>query len=152
VTDPWVIKQRLIATADPMPGYFDKVFAGMLNVRLALADTGYGVLVRQTRDINGAILAESRERVTVDSGQIVVTPRSGSNKTIPALALRRVHRNGSGYRIVYVEDDELKIIDGASFPSSGASQFQATTPEGLTRTFDFTLYVDYIAAAASLES
>ena len=153
VTDPWVIKQRLIATADPQPGLAGKVFAGRINFKRALADTGFGVLVRQTKDAQGNVVSETRERIAVDSGDIVVTPAVGNNKTIPATALRRVHVYGDGYRIVYVEDDQIKILEGASFPNGPASKFRATSSvDGITRTLDLIDYVDYIAAAASLES
>ena len=151
VTDPWVIKQRLLATADPQPGLAGKVFAGRINIKRALADTGFGVLVKQTKNAQGVVVTETRERITVDSGDIVVTPAIGANKTIPATVLRRVHVYGDGYRIVYVEDDLIKILEGASFPNSAASQFRATSANGVTQTFDLINYVDYIAAAASLE-
>jgi subtilisin family serine protease len=147
VTDPWVIKQRLLATADPQPGLAGKVFAGRINVKRALADTGFGVLVKQTKDAQGRVISETRERITVDSGDVVVTPASGSNNTIPATALRRVHVYGEGYRLVYVEDDQIKILEGASFPNAAASQFRATAANGVTQTFDLINYVDYIAAA-----
>ena len=153
VTDPWVIKQRLIATADPQLGLRGKVFGGRINFKRALADTGFGVLVRQTKDAQGNVVSETRERITVDSGQIVVTPPIGNDKTIPATAVRRVHVYGDGYRIVYVEDEQIKILEGASFPNSAASQFRATSSvDGSTKTFDLIDYVDYIAAAAPLES
>ena len=153
VTDPWVIKQRLIATADPQPGLRGKVFGGRINFKRALADTGFGVLVRQTKDAQGNVVSETRERITVDSGQIVVTPPVGNDKTIPATAVRRVHVYGDGYRIVYVEDEQIKILEGASFPNSAASQFRATSSvDGSTKTFDLIDYVDYVAAAAPLES
>ena len=61
------------------------------------------------------------------AGDIVVTPAVGNNKTIPATALRRVHVYGDGYRIVYVDDDQIKILEGASFPNGLASQFRATS-------------------------
>jgi hypothetical protein len=151
VTDPWVIKQRLLATADPQPGLAGKVFAGRINVKRALADTGFGVLVRQTKNAQGAVVSETRERITVDSGDIVVSPAVGNNRTIPATSLRRVHVYGAGYRIVYVEDEQIKILEGVSFRNAAASQFRATSDTGVTQIFDLTNYVDYIAAAASLE-
>jgi subtilisin family serine protease len=152
VIDPWVIKQRLIATADPQPGLAGKVFAGRINFKRALTDTGFGVLVRQTKNAQGTVVSETRERITVDSGDIVVTPVVGNNKTIPATALRRVHVYGNGYRIVYVEDEQIKILEGASFPSSAASKFRAQSADGSTRTFDLIDYVDYIAMAPLPES
>ena len=153
VTDPWVIKQRLIATADPQPGLAGKVFAGRINFKRALADTGFDVLVRQTKDAQGNVVSETRERITVDSGQIVVTPAVGNDKTIAATALRRVHVYGDGYRIVYVEDEQIKILEGVGFPNAAASKFRATSAvDGVTGTFDLLDYVDYIAAAALLES
>ncbi len=60
LTDPWVIKQRLIATADPQPGLAGRVFAGRINIKRALADTGFGVLVRQTKDVQGKVVSETR--------------------------------------------------------------------------------------------
>jgi hypothetical protein len=150
LTDPWVIKQRLIATADPQPGLRGRVFAGRLNIKRALADTGFGVLVKQTKDAQGKVASETRERITVDGGQIVVSPPVGNDKTIPATALRRFHVYGDGYRIVYVEDEQIKILEGVSIPSSKFRATSATT--GVTGTFDLIDYVDYIAAAASLES
>jgi hypothetical protein len=111
------------------------------------------VLVRQTKDAQGNVVSETRERIAVDSGDIVVTPAVGNNKTIPATSLRRVHVYGDGYRIVYVEDEQIKILEGASFPNGPASMFRATSSvDGITRTLDLIDYVDYIAAAAPLES
>jgi subtilisin family serine protease len=96
VTDPWLIKQRIIATADLKDNLRQKVQgAGLLNMGRAVTEPLRSVLVKNDVET----IAE------VESGNITIKWPRGS-RTIPLVAVRRLTRSrtGQSYRIVFLDD------------------------------------------------
>ena len=146
-TDPWVIKQRLIASADPMPRAAGKVAGGLLNVKRALSDVATGVLSRPGADEGDP--PETRP-ITVDADDWITVRRlNGDTGRIVVRKLLRFHREPTGQlHFVYVNDEgELQTLAGATFPNSNenAGRFRATTDTGASVVFDLVDWDDYLA-------
>jgi subtilisin family serine protease len=124
VTDPWLIKQRIIATADVLPGLAGKVLGGRLNVARAVSLPNVGILVaggnrRLVRPLPGAT-------ITVRDGW------GGPNRAINVERIRRLERRSGAYRVVFLDDnDDLKIMADAQFPNAGSSRFRYALVEEL---------------------
>ena len=107
VMDPWLIKQRIIATADPKNGLHDRlVGAGLLNVRRALAWPRNAVIVPNS----------GPERVVdIEDGEIQLRWFQGAYaRVLPLRSIRRLTRSGTGFwRVVFFDDltDELVVKD-----------------------------------------
>ena len=146
VTEPAAIKERLISTADPQPGLAGKLFGGRLNIRRALSSLDFGVLSRQVRNDDNTVRTET-ERITIDAGQITIRDAAGADRTIPVRKLRRVHKYGSGYRIIYVDDQNAlqPPVEGASFQTDKAAQFGATNENGDPIVVNLTEWADFVA-------
>lgn len=142
--EPWTIKQRLIATADPQTGLAGRVVSGRLNVRRALSDLGLGVLTRQVRGPDNTSKTEV-ERIVIDAGQITVRQADGEDRIIAVRKLRRVHQYGHGYRIVYVDRDTLDVLEGASFTTEQNAQFEATREGGGMIMVNLLEWMDFVA-------
>ncbi len=147
-TDPWVIKQRLIATADPMPVERNRLFAGRLNIRRALGHLDRsGILSRPT----GAPL---EQEITVDPDDWITVQRApGVTFPIYVRNLLRFHRepNGDLY-FTYLDDQgELQSLVGATFPNVPATkkpqptEFRAIPARGPSDVFDLAEWDDYVA-------
>lgn len=104
VQDPWLIKQRIIATADQRDNLLHKVYgAGLLNVERAVTEPKHAVLGTSPRKI-----------VELEPGDITITwqTRSGGSRTLPLAYVRRLTRTlgGQSYRIVYYDDVTETLI------------------------------------------
>jgi subtilisin family serine protease len=112
VQDPWLIKQRIIATADERDNLLHKVYgAGLLNVRRAVTWPKYAVLG------TGA----TAKVVDLEPGDITIRWQAGAggSRTFPLSHVRRLSRNqgGQSYRIIYLDDitDVLVVQDEVNF-------------------------------------
>ncbi len=106
VTDPWLIKQRIIATADQKDNLIGKVFgAGLLNVQRAVTAPQHAVLTKGP--------ATRRVELQLDPQSNVITINwAGGSRTLPLANVRRLTKNitGQSYRIVYLDDVTNRLI------------------------------------------
>jgi hypothetical protein len=104
IADPWLIKQRIIATVDRKGALVEKVFSGgLLNVARAVTAPTKAVLRS-----SGTLV------VDVEPQPIEVRWDTGS-RTLPLANVRRLTRMDTGdYRIVYLDEvtDSLVIQEG----------------------------------------
>jgi hypothetical protein len=117
VTDPWLIKQRIIATADQKVNLLGKVFgAGLLNVERAVTAPQFAILTKGT----------ATKRVDLQLGpqsNAISISWAGGSRTLPLANVRRLTKNQTGgtYRIVYLDDVTNRLIvqteiDSGSWP------------------------------------
>jgi hypothetical protein len=103
VRDPWLIKQRIIATADEKNNLHDRlVGAGLLNVRRALAWPK-----------NAVIVPDSAPEKIVDIEDDVIELRwlTSYSRRLPFRNVRRLTRNGSGFwRAIFLDDVTGEIV------------------------------------------
>ena len=118
VTDPWLIKQRIIATADNRDNLIGKVYgAGLLNVERAIKEPKHGVLSYTEKDPNTLRDKVVERIVDMEPGNITISweTKSGGSRTLPLSAVRRLTRSpgGGSYRIIYLDDvtDSLVVQD-----------------------------------------
>lgn len=147
--DPWKIKQRLVATADPLTGAGKEIVGGRLNIGRALADIGYGVLTGFDEDEKKTVT----QRITLHQDTQITVRVRGSNLPIAVQDLRRVYRLKDGsYRIVYVtrdpdnpQSERLRLITSATFPTERADKFKALTDSGKEIPIGLLEWLDYVA-------
>lgn len=141
IVDPVQIKQRIIATADPIVSLSGRVLAGRLNVRRAILDPTRGVLSR-------AGAQNTTERLTLlpdHAPRITMRASSGPDRVFHLDQIKRLHKFGTGYRIVFITDDgDLKVISDLSFPTAASSQFRCQKEDGSIVTIDFQEWDDYV--------
>jgi subtilisin family serine protease len=143
--EPLSIKQRLIATADPEPGLAGKLVGGRLNVRRALMNLGFGVLTRSVPQPDNTTTTET-ERIVLEDGRITVRQPNGNDMPIQVRQLRRVHRYGNGYRIVYVDHrNQLDVLENVNFTTEQDAKFGATTEAGAVITVNLVEWADFVA-------
>ena len=143
--DPLSIKQRLIATSDPEPGFAGKLLGGRLNVRRALSNLGFGVLTRQIRQPDNTSKTET-ERIVLEDGRITVRQPDGNDLLLQVRQLRRVHQYGNAYRIVYVDHrNQLDVLPNVTFTTEQDAQFRATTEAGAVITVNLLEWADFVA-------
>ena len=115
IRDPWLIKQRVIATADQRDSLLHKVYgAGLLNVERAVTWPQFAVLGTAT-PAKVADLEPSTVTITWQTGK-------GGSRTLPLSHVRRLTRNTSGtYRIIYFDDvtEVLVVQDDVTLTFSG---------------------------------
>ena len=146
VTDPWLIKQRIIATADQKDNLLGKVFgAGLLNVARAVTAPQHAVLTR------GA--ATKRVELQLDPQSNVISINwAGGSRTLPLANVRRLTKNltGQSYRIVYLDDVTNRLIvqqeiDRGSWPFKHQNVDDATgSPTGGFVSDQLENYDDYV--------
>jgi subtilisin family serine protease len=142
VFEPWAIKQRIIATADPVSGLNGKVFAGRINVRQAIQDISDSIFIRKPRNGNpGQTL-----HADVDTAsRITVRFDDGSDKVIRLADVRRVQRQGNRYRVIYVDRDSIRI-DMVTFPTDLSSRISANAKDtGASIKINLIEWDDFIA-------
>lgn len=147
--NPWSIKQRLIATADPLPESREKIVGGRLNIKAALKDMSWGVLSRDVL-INNENRIEEQKITLTNETSITIRKRNGESQSISLKRLLRFHRNPDGrLRIIYIneEDTDILVLDGVTFPNDRpkAAQFVATADTQETKSFDLEEWNDYVA-------
>jgi hypothetical protein len=106
VKEPWLIKQRIIATSDQKVSLLGKVFAaGLLNVERAVTAPQNGVLTK------GAVTRRVDLQLDAQSNSISVSWPGGS-RTLPLANVRRLTKNqtGQSYRIIYLDDVTNRLI------------------------------------------
>jgi hypothetical protein len=106
VKEPWLIKQRIIATSDQKVSLLGKVFAaGLLNVERAVTAPQNGVLTK------GAATKRVDLQLDAQSNSISVSWPGGS-RTLPLANVRRLTKNqtGQSYRIIYLDDVTNRLI------------------------------------------
>lgn len=113
VTDPRLIKQRIIATTTVKGPYKDKVKGGLLNVDRAVSHVAEGVLVD----------ASGNEKVVqlVRGGKIYVTSGKGNFYIDLKNVLRLTQQKGGTYRIIFQDQydpSKLEVWDGVSFSTT----------------------------------
>jgi hypothetical protein len=136
IVQPASIKNRIIATADPMPNLRGKVLGGLLNVRRALSNPSAAVLRNSAgEELVAQILPGSR---------IVVRPPDDDDKTLSLTKVLRLHRYGAGYRVVYLDDNKLRVMEGATFPQERSSKFKYRDARGVQFEGDLVEWSDYV--------
>lgn len=138
------IKQRIIATADDKANLRDKVLGGLLNVELAV-----------TRPRKGQVVDDNGQRSFVEVRGVgdvrIVRPDEGTDQvdTIPVRNLLRVSRGTYGYRVVYVADNEVKVVYGAEPEGTWSLQYYEVNSLGIRvgqlKSMDLSTVQDYIA-------
>jgi hypothetical protein len=106
VTDPWLIKQRIIATADQKVNLLGKVFgAGLLNVERAVTAPQFAILTK------GATTKRVDLQLDPQTNAISISWAGGS-RTLPLANIRRLTKNQAGgtYRIIYLDDVTNRLI------------------------------------------
>ena len=121
VQRPSLIKQRILATADPVAGLNGFVKAGVLNLRRALSDPFLSVVT--TPD------GEQRAVVVVPGQQIEVVTSDGRRRPLPLDTVLRLHKHGTAglWRIVYAPveaPDRLEIEEDVDFADEAHSAFR----------------------------
>lgn len=128
IDNPVLIKQRIIATSDPVSGYEDRVFGGLLNVSLAVSNPKRGLLVDEHKNT---------KVIDVVPGQFLYIVWSSGSITLPLQNVLRLTRRGDGYRIVYQDPSEttqLRIQDDVSYEAKRPWKIQySVVSEGQTR-------------------
>lgn len=141
VTDPWLIKQRIIATADQRDNLIAKVFgAGLLNVERAVTAPLHAVLGSATPP----------KLATLQSDEISIK-WSGGSRTLPLANVRRLTKNttGQSYRIIYLDDvtDTLVVqdeVDPGPWPFKYQNVDAAGNPTGGIVDDQIENYNDYV--------
>jgi subtilisin family serine protease len=126
VTDPWLIKQRIIATADPKISLLGKVFgAGLLNVERAVTALQNAVLTK------GGVAKRVELDLSAPTNAISINWSTGS-RTLPLANVRRLTKNlnGQSYRIIYLDDVTDKLIVQEIDPGSWAVRYQIVGATG----------------------
>lgn len=142
VFDPWAIKQRIIATADPIPGLSGKVFAGRINVRRAIEDISDAVFIRKPR---GNDPGETLRADVDTASRITLRLDDGSDKPIRLADVRRVTRQADRFRVIYVDRDVIRLDVGV-FPTERSSHISANAKDtGAPITIDLIEWDDFIA-------
>jgi hypothetical protein len=93
VTNPVLIKQRLIATADRVPTLTRYIQGGLLNAERALAWPTKGVVTEGGNP--------PRPIGLQPSNSVTIPAQNGTSETVPASYIRRVTRVGAKVRVVY---------------------------------------------------
>jgi hypothetical protein len=162
VQRPSLIKQRILATADPVLGPAQYVEAGVLNVGRALRHP-FATVLRATRD------AEETPVVVIPGQEIVLVTRTGDRRPLSLDSVRRLHKHGRDglWRIAYATGkdlEELKIEEDLDFTDEANSIFrffplaEVTSPGPETRRYWVTRtdlvttgklvdYVDFVGPA-----
>ncbi len=121
VQRPSLIKQRILATADPVAGLEGLVKAGVLNVRRALSHPSLSVIT--TAD------GEPQPVVVVPGQYVELVTSAGLRLRLPLDTVMRLHKHGTAgrWRIVYapVDDlDGLRIEEEVDFTDEAHSTFR----------------------------
>ena len=121
VQRPSLIKQRILATADPVAGLAGFVKAGVLNVRRALSHPFLSVVT--------AADGEPQPVVVVPGQQIEVVTSAGRKRQLPLDTVMRLHKHGTAglWRIVYAPLDSLDglaIEEDVDFTDEAHSAFR----------------------------
>ncbi len=121
VQRPSLIKQRILATADPVAGLSGFVKAGVLNLRRALGDPFLSVVT--TPD------GEQRRVVVVPGQQIEVVTSDGRRRPLPLDTVMRLHKYGTSglWRIVYTPleaPERLEVEEDVDFADEAHSTFR----------------------------
>lgn len=143
VTDPWVIKQRIVATADPVPNLAGKVLGGLLNVRRAVWAPTVAVLTTDTGD---EMLAEIQPPSTIS-----VRWATGA-VSVHLKDVRRMTKTLGRYRIVYFDtaSNQLLIKDDVTWPPKKPWKFRYieldnnNTRVGTTTERDLAEFADFV--------
>jgi hypothetical protein len=147
VTDPWLIKQRIVATSDRNTNFKGKLTGGLLNVKRAVS--------YPTRAVTTAADGTESEIYILPGAQnISFSAAAAPTLTVPLRNIRRVISNGDGsFEIFYADPSNnklLRIVESARFPSDKASQFQykelgqALAPTGSVKKGNVADFVDYV--------
>jgi hypothetical protein len=145
VTLPWLIKQRIIATADPNDNLIGKVFGtGLLNVERALHEPSHAVLSTTS----------TTRVVDLEPGDLTITWQvaNGGSRTLPLAHVRRLTRSltGNSYRIVYYDEVmERLIVQNDIEPASWPIKYtlidpQTGKPTGTIVDDDLSNFRDYV--------
>jgi hypothetical protein len=121
VQRPSLIKQRILATADPVAGLAGRVKAGVLNVRRALSHPFVSVVTNPD--------GEKLPLVVVPGQEIEVATSTGQRRKLPLDSVRRLHKHGTAglWRIVYATGptlDTLEIEEDVDFTDEAHSGFR----------------------------
>jgi hypothetical protein len=121
VQRPSLIKQRILATADPVAGLAGRVKAGVLNFRRALGHPFVTVVTSPD--------GEKLPLVVVPGQEIEVATSTGQRRRLPLDSVRRLHKHGTVglWRIVYATGatlDALEIEEDVDFTDEVHSEFR----------------------------
>jgi subtilisin family serine protease len=144
VDDPWAIKQRIIATADPISSLQGKVLGGRLNVERAVMDPHGAVLIDENggRTVVTAVADAHELRI-----QVGTNPSSG----IPFKNVLRLTRIGAGpnWRLVSragANADEVAVSERVRPDGHWTFSYFDLRARGAKRTDQIDRYVEYLAA------
>jgi subtilisin family serine protease len=151
VTDPWLIKQRIIATADQKDNLLTKVFgAGLLNVERAVTTPELAVLVKGATTKRAILqLLPFNPAVPGQQSDVISIKWSGGSRTLPLANVRRLTKGGTGdYRIIFLDDvtDTLVVqeVAVASWPFKYQNVDAAGAPTGPIVSDQLEQYDDYV--------
>jgi hypothetical protein len=109
ITEPRLIKQRLISTSEPVANFGGKIQGGLLNVKRAVSHPHRASLISDD---------DKEQIVQMLPGNIAITWADG-NMTLPLNKILRLTRNpGGDFRIVFIDSvgtRDLRILDNVSF-------------------------------------
>jgi subtilisin family serine protease len=122
VQRPALIKQRILATADPVPGLAGLVKGGVLNLRRALSHPYLSSVVAPGSE-------EAQPLFVVPGQEIVIVTSSGQRRDIPLDNVLRLHKHGTAglWRIVYAPRealDSVQIEEDVEFTDEADSTFR----------------------------
>jgi len=134
VTDPWLIKQRIIATADQKDNLLTKVFgAGLLNVERAVTTPEHAVLVKgaTSKRVDLQLLPANPADPTQQS-DVISIKWSGGSRTLPLANVRRLTKSSTGqtYRIVFLDDVTDTLVVQEIALASWPFKYQNVNPAG----------------------
>jgi hypothetical protein len=59
----------------------------------------------------------------------------------------RLHRYGNGYRIVYLDENRLRVLEDATFPQAKSSKFKYRDTNDAQVEGDLVEWIDYVGPA-----
>jgi hypothetical protein len=154
-TEPWDIKQRLIATGDPI-GNGDDVQGGLLNMARALLGAEKplsAVLGRPNPDKPEEM---NYEYISLSQNPMITFKLKGNAEHPVRLSnLRRVHQVKPGlYRVVYLvsnpqrpQNDRLEVLNEVTFAGDNGDAFKALSDSGDLTTYELGRWTEFIAPA-----
>lgn len=101
IIEPWLIKQRIISTADQKDRMRGRIYGGVLNVKRAVTLPTKTLLVKH---------ANHAQVVELEPGQELFLLLKREHQNIPFRNIRRITATGTEYRIAYVRGVDDKQL------------------------------------------
>ena len=144
VDDPWAIKQRIIAAADPTDSLRGKVLGGLLNVERTLKNPRLAILI----DGSNAL---SEVKAVTGNHELRIRFNDGSPHTVRLKDILRLTRigNGPAWRLVYrPTNDAIAVEEGVTAtPEGWKLNYLASSGQGPQQIAQLDQFTEYLAAA-----